>query len=147
MAIPVVRQARPEDLDALLELYRQLSHVPEPLNTPEASGAMRLMLGHPGMHLVVAELDGVVVGTVTVVLVPNLTHSARPWAQLENMVVHEDHRRERIGHRLIAHCEDITSKAGCYKVQLQSSHPRKAAHAFYEQEGFSPSSVGFRKYF
>ena len=99
------------------------------------------------MHLLVAELDKQVVGTVTLVLVPNVNHATKPWAQIENVVVHEAYRRAGIGHALMACCEQITREAGGYKMQLLSSQKRTEAHNFYKKEGFNPTSVGFRKYF
>ena len=150
MSTLVVRKALAEDLKALFELYRQLSSTPSTPELPslaEAVKAINLISAQPWMQLLVAVLEETVVGTVTVVVVPNVTHSARPWAQIENMVVHENHRRAGVGHALMARCEEIAREAGCYKMQLQSRNQRQDAHAFYEREGFSPSTVGFRRYF
>jgi GNAT superfamily N-acetyltransferase len=138
------------DLDALLRLYEQLS--------PENSGADRMssvvaleaILGSPGVTLLVAD-EGGVVGTATLVVVPNLTHGAKPWAQLENMVIDASVRGSGAGRLLIEECLRTAREAGCYKVQLQSGNQRRSAendaHGFYEHLGFAASSVGFRYYF
>ena len=147
MSALVVRSALAEDLKALLELYRQLGSTPELPSLPEAVKAINRISAQPWIQLLVAVLGEAVVGTVTVVVIPNITHSARPWAQIENMVVHENHRRAGVGRALMARCEEIAREAGCYKVQLQSRNQHHDAHAFYESEGFSPSSIGFRRYF
>jgi GNAT superfamily N-acetyltransferase len=146
----VVREAKPGDLAALLGLYVQLSSENAGTQPRNVAGPLRAILANRGMRLLVAELGGSVVGTVTLALVPNLTHGGRPWAQVENMVVEEDRRGTGVGRRLIEECLRIGHEAGCYKVQLQSGNQRREgrhdAHAFYAHLGFQPSSVGFRYY-
>ena len=147
MAEPVlVRDAIDADLPALLRLYGQLGDPNALPDVAPAAGALTAIRAQPGMHLLVAELGGQVVGTVTLVVVPNLTHFARPWAQVENMVVEETHRSSGVGRRLLDRCKDLAREAGCYKLQLQSANQRDGAHRFYERYGFAPSSVGFRLY-
>lgn len=147
----LVRSAGAADLRALLSLYVQLSleNAGTPLSEGEAS--LEAILANDGMRLLVAELGGRVVGTVTLVVVPNLTHGGKPWAQVENMVVEEGLRERGGGRQLIEECLRIAREAGCYKVQLQSGNQRREgpqdAHAFYAHVGFEPSSVGFRYYF
>jgi GNAT superfamily N-acetyltransferase len=146
MADVLIRKASPEDVDGLLELYRQLASSGELPNAGNAAMVIELIDSNPWMLYLVAELDDVVVGTVTMVIVPAVTHSAQPWAQIEHMVVHEAHRKTGIGHALLARCEEHIRSIGGYKMQLQSSNQRDDAHEFYEREGFSASSVGYQRY-
>jgi GNAT superfamily N-acetyltransferase len=141
-----VRTARANDLDAHLALYAELS--PNNAGTDRATAALAFdeLLTLPHTTLLVAEDRGAVIGTVTLVVVPNLTHQARPWAQLENMVVTERVRGTGVGKTLLAAALGIAWNAGCYKVQLQSANHRSAAHRFYERNGFSASSSGYRLY-
>ncbi|MCG3773985.1 MAG: Aminoalkylphosphonate N-acetyltransferase [Nitrospira sp.] len=142
----IVRKAQKEDAGALIELYFQLDETTELATLAQAESAIEEISKQPMIHLLIAELDKQVVGTVTLVLVPNVYHAARPWAQVENVVVHDAHRRSGIGHALMARCEQITREADGYKLQLQSSHKRKEAHTFYQKEGYGPNKVGFTKY-
>ena len=146
-----VRRASQGDLDALLRLYVQLSGGNAAAEPARAEGALRELLEAPGVTLLVAEVDRAVVGTVTLVVVPNLTHNAQPWAQVENMVTDASVRGSGAGRLLIEECLRIAREAGCYKVQLQSANTRNTAendaHGFYRHVGFEPSSVGFRYYF
>jgi GNAT superfamily N-acetyltransferase len=142
----LVRDAARADLPALLRLYGQLGDPDALPDVLTAAGALTAIGAQPGMHLLVAELGGQVVGTVTLVVVPNLTHFARPWAQVENMVVDETHRGRGIGRRLLDRCMELARDAGCYKLQLQSANQRDGAHRFYATYSFAPSSVGFRLY-
>jgi hypothetical protein len=50
---------------------------------------LRDILGMPGRSLLVAEVDDTVVGTIDLLIVPNVTHGGRPWAIVENLIVDE----------------------------------------------------------
>jgi GNAT superfamily N-acetyltransferase len=141
-----VRLATPADLDALLSLYVQLSRGNAGTDRAEAAEAFEQMLHRAGLSVFVAEAAGAVVGTATLVVVPNLTHGAQPWAQLENMVVAESARGTGVGATLLRYAVQAAWDAGCYKVQLQSDNARSGAHRFYEREGFAATSQGYRLY-
>lgn len=141
-----VRIAEERDLADLLSLYAQLSPGGELPASDLAAARMREMRAWPGLTLFVATVDRGVVGTVTLVVVPNLTHGGRSWAQVENMVVDERHRGTGAGRALLDACRSVASEAGCYKLQLQSANQRDGAHRFYESCGFNASSLGFRLY-
>ncbi len=150
MAKVAIRRASEGDLDALLRLYVQLSPGNAGTDTARAEPALAQVLGTPGITLLVAEREGAVVGTVTLVIVPNLTHNAQPWAQVENMVADASVRGSGVGRLLIEECLKLAGEAGCYKVQLQSGNQRTTAdndaHGFYRHLGFEASSAGFRYY-
>jgi GNAT superfamily N-acetyltransferase len=146
-----VRRAATADLDSLLRLYEQLSAANAATDRVRAATALEEILATPSVSLLVAEHDGTVVGTVTLVIVPNLTHNAQPWAQVENMVTDTSVRGSGTGRALIEECLRLAREAGCYKVQLQSANSRATAendaHGFYRHLAFEPSSTGFRYYF
>lgn len=142
-----VRPARVGDLAALVELYGQLADEPPAAPSDALRIALEDMIAVPFVQLLVAELRGAVVGTAELVVVPNVTHEGRPWAQLENMVVDREARGLGIGQALLQRCADIARGLHCYKIQLQSANHREAAHRFYETFGFAPSSRGYRLYF
>ena len=48
------------------------------------------------------EVDGVVVATTYLNLIPNLTRSASPYAVIENVVIEETRRDERLGKQIVA---------------------------------------------
>ena len=145
-----IRRATSGDLAALLALYTQLSQGNAATDSARAAAALETLLKREGVSLLVAESEGAVVGTVTLVIVPNLTHNAQPWAQVENMVTHATVRGSGAGRALIEECLCLAREAGCYKVQLQSANtratPENDAHGFYRHLGFENTSAGFRLY-
>lgn len=148
MADVAVRQALPEDLDALLSLYRELadtrSHA-APGDPASSAPLLAQILADPARLLVVAELDGRLVGSADLLVVPNLTYHGRPWAIVENVVVSA--RRRGVGRALFEHLIEHARSAGCFKLQLLSGSQRTGAHRFYGEIGLQALAEGFRLYF
>ena len=101
----------------------------------------------PGYQLLVADYKGIVVGTMALLIVPNLAHNASPWAIIENLIVDSRYRGQQIGQLLIEHAIEKVRESGCYKLMLTSNKKRRAAHKFYRSLGFEASSYGFSLYF
>ncbi|MDE2900251.1 MAG: GNAT family N-acetyltransferase [Chloroflexota bacterium] len=141
-----IRDANHGDVPALLRLLGQLDPPAEAPDEPAARAALDAIARHPGMRLVVAETDGEVVGSVVLAVLPNLTHHAQPWAQLENLIVDEAYRGQGVGRALTQWCEATARAEGCYKLQFQSRNHRKASHRFYRRLGYQALTVGFRRY-
>ena len=147
-----IRLATEADIPRILELYGDLviSTAPGELNrTPgtddyrRAFAKIRAATGH---ELLVAEEEGKVVGTMVLIIVPNLSHGGLPWAGVENVMVDADYRRRGIGKLLMDYVLAQAKKAGCYKIQLISDKSRKEAHKFYRALGYKASGHGFRLY-
>jgi GNAT superfamily N-acetyltransferase len=135
--VALFREARPDDLDAVLRLYRQL-HPNDPVLDGDSSAAVfEQILAAPGMHLFLLESDGVVVATTYLNVVPNLTRSASPYAVIENVVVEETRRGTGLGKRIMAATLQAAWDAGCYKAMLSTGSRNSATHAFYRACGFS----------
>ena len=97
-----IKKAHADDLPALLELYREL-HAADP--APESERAeivWHTILSNPYYHILVAKADGNVVASVTVIVIQNLTRSARPYAIIENVITAEAFRKKGIAGALMA---------------------------------------------
>jgi len=119
----------------------------EPAELTDAEGVLETISHQRDRLLLVAENPDGLIGTVDLLVVPNLTHHGRPWAVVENVVVLDDQRRTGVGRALMEAAIAHAVGAGCYKVQLQSAKHRDQAHAFYRALGFEPVSEGFKLYF
>ncbi len=91
------RDARPDDLDAMLELYRQLGPEDPVLSADDARSSFAALLASDMTNLLVAEHDGQVAATCLLLIVPNLTRGGRPFAVIENVVTLARHRRKGLG--------------------------------------------------
>ncbi len=133
----VVRLVEPDELDTLVELYQDL----HPTDVPYASrhelrALWAEVLENPMMHYLAAEVDGRLVASCTLVIVPNLTRAGRPFGLIENVVTHRDYRRHGLGTAVVQHGLDLAWKADCYKVMLLTGRKDPGVHRFYEQTGF-----------
>jgi len=146
-----VRPAVAADLPALIDLYEQLvegfGSGPQ-LSLAEAEAIFSAIAADPDRTLLVATVDGVVAGTVDLLVVrPSLTHRGRPWAAVENVVTGTGYRRQGVGRALMEEAARRSREAGCHRLQLLSRMQRTGAHAFYRAIGMEPSAQGFRLYF
>lgn len=142
----IVRPATESDIPRILELYNELTGGQHHLSPGETRPVFAQITAMPGHELLVAEENGAVIGTMVLLVVPNLSHGALPWAIVENMVVDERYHRRGIGQLLVEEAIARARKAGCYKVQLLSNKKRRKAHHFYQDLGFEASAHGFRLY-
>jgi ribosomal protein S18 acetylase RimI-like enzyme len=140
-----IRAATPADVEALVRLLEQL-HPAFPANRALARSVLETMLSQNGRRVLVAETEGQVRGTADLIIVPNLTHDASPWAIVENLVVDEQSRGRGIGRSLMDDIVRRAEDAGCYMIQLVSLKHRTDAHAFYGHNDFQPVAEGLRRY-
>lgn len=131
------RAAGPGDFEDIIRLYRQL-HPKDPILVDGSDAAVfQQILGSSGLHLFVLDLDGVIVATTYLNVIPNITRSAAPYAVIENVVVEESRRGTGLGKQIMTCTLQAAWDAGCYKVMLMTGSRRPATHAFYRACGFS----------
>jgi N-acetylglutamate synthase-like GNAT family acetyltransferase len=137
MVTPVFREARREDLPAVLRLLRQLNADDPALEPSVACAVFSSILDRPGLAVFVLELDCALVASTYLSVVPNLTRAAASYAVIENVVVDEAHRGQGLGKEIVARTLEVAWEAGCYKAMLQTGSRRPSTHAFYRACGFS----------
>jgi len=141
------RRATRADVPRVVALLQQLSLDGAPRETPGSAAyhaAFAAIDADPRQTLYVVEQDGVVVGTMTYVLIPNLSHGGRPIAQLESVVVDAAARGGGIGAAMMRFAIEQARRDGAVRVQLTSNRARADAHRFYERLGFVASHTGFK---
>lgn len=149
----IIRAATEEDIPRILELYEELVITTSEIEQNRDSSlddSLRVytqIQAMPGHELLVAEDEGEVVGSVVLLIVPNLSHRASPWAIIENVIVTQKYRRQGVGRQLMEYAVARAQEAGCYVIELSSNRTRHEAHQFYESLGFEASAHGFRLYF
>jgi GNAT superfamily N-acetyltransferase len=94
--------------------------------------------------LIVAELDGRVVGCLQLTFIPGLAFRGAWRGLIESVRIASDLRGQRLGEALIAHAVEACRSFGCRMVQLTSSKSRTDAHRFYERLGWARSHEGFK---
>lgn len=95
-------------------------------------------------ELVVAEKDGLVVGTLQITYAPNLTHKGSMRATIEGVRVSSDARSLGIGTQMLNWTIDRCRSRGCQLVQLTSDLVRLDAIEFYSNLGFRHTHAGLK---
>ena len=140
-----VRLAKPDDLAALLELYRHLHPLDDPLPSDGTQRDIwRAMLDQPGFSCVVGISEGSLVASCCLAIIPNLTRGGRPYALIENVVTHGDYRRRGFVKAVVSHALRWAWQSGCYKAMLLTGSKRPEVHRFYKSCGFlADDKTGF----
>ncbi|PKW08806.1 N-acetylglutamate synthase, GNAT family [Streptomyces sp. 1222.5] len=142
-----IRDATPGDLPAIVAMLAD-----DPLGAQRESphdlspyrAALERLDADPNQHLVVAEREGQVIGTLQLTIIPGLSHKGATRALIEAVRIHSDERGGGLGSRLIEWAVDRSRQLDCVMVQLTSDKTRSDAHRFYERLGFTASHEGFK---
>ncbi|AYF31012.1 GNAT family N-acetyltransferase [Micromonospora tulbaghiae] len=127
--ISVVEDVTDEVVKAFGRLLPQLSRSAEPLDAE----ALRTLIGWQGNRLLVARVDGEIMGALTLVMFPIPT-GLRAW--IEDVVVDEAARGRGAGEALTREAVRLARVAGARTVDLTSRPSRAAANRLYERVGF-----------
>lgn len=143
-----IREATPADADRLIELIA-LGAVPGAVaprvDADLTRAALAEIAADPRSAVLVAEEDGVVIGTLQLIVFRHVHNSGGLCAEIESVHVHPDVRGQGVGGLLLDAAVEQARATGCYRVQLTSNAARPDAHRFYERHGFTASHVGFKQ--
>lgn len=140
-----IRTVRPEELPALLELYRHLHRDDlEPESQERLQSSWRELLEDRKVSCFVGAREGLLISSCSLIVVPNLTRGARPYGLIENVVTRSEHRGRGFGFAVLRHALARARELDCYKVMLMTGTKNEPAHHFYRKVGFrSDLKTGF----
>lgn len=144
----VIREARPEDFEAVTALLEELGR-PKSLGTAEEPAVRERFdewLRASDRFVFVAEDDGVVIGMIDMALIgrPNFV---QPHAWVPDLIVTENARSRAVGAALLAKAEEVARGLGAFSLALESAHWRTRAHDFYLRQGMTDAARHFIKVF
>ena len=113
----MVREAKREDLDSLLKLYLFLHEERIPDHDRHLTETWDCVC----------------------VIIPNLTRNVRPYAFIENVVTHADHRGKGYAGECLEYARQIAEKENCYKMMLLTGSKKAGTLHFYEKTGYNSS--------
>lgn len=145
----IFRQATIDDLSAVVRMLaddflgrgRERYADPLPENYVKA---FREIEADPNNELIVAELDGAVVGTLQLTITPSISFQGSKRATVESVRVDEKFRGRGLGRKLMLWAIDRAKERGCVSMQLTTNMDRTDAHRFYESLGFSGTHLGMK---
>lgn len=144
-----MRQAGRADLPAIVALLHddetgRLREDPSVPLDPRYIAAFDAIDADPNQHLIAAELDGRVVGTLQLSFLPGLSFRGAWRGVIEAVRIASDLRGRRLGEQMILWAIEQCRARDCKMVQLTSTATRTAAHRFYVRLGFVQSHVGMK---
>ncbi len=123
----VVRACRPEDVSAVLELWRQGRS--EHATTTDRLGDVQQLLSNTPGSLLVADADGAILGA--------LIAAWDGWrGNMYRLVVRVEDRRRGIGLALVRAGEDHLRRQGASRVTALVAYEDELAAAFWEAAGY-----------
>ena len=134
-----IRKATASDAEALKSLYfEHLTKYPpsEEQDMTLWSKTLDRFAKDENMYLLVLEEDHQVVASVQMAIIENLTHNVRPFAVIENVVTHADHRNRGYASALLAKATEIAIEKSCYKMSLETGSNKESTLNFYRKNGF-----------
>ena len=134
------RELTSQDLQSLLELYKQLQPDDAPSSVEDSKTVWQEIENNPDIKYFGAIDNGKVVSTCFAVYIPNLTRNNRGICFIENVVTGKDYRNQGLASKVIDMAIAYAKEKGCYKAILQSGKARSEAHRFYENKGFDGDS-------
>jgi ribosomal protein S18 acetylase RimI-like enzyme len=145
-----VRAARRDDVPTIVRLLaddklgarREQATDPLPQVYWDAFDAIASQRGN---EVLIAELDGEVVGCLQLTVIPGLIRMGMTRGQLEGVRVSSHHRGRRIGELLVEAATNRARELGCKLVQLTTDKSRLDAHRFYERLGFESTHIGMKR--
>ena len=133
----MIREALPEDLNELLELYLYLHEESIPEDNEHLRRTWDQIMNDPNHHIIVNIIDGRIVSSCVCVIIPNLTRNVRPYAFIENVVTHKDYRKKGYATECLDHAKKIAKEENCYKMMLLTGSKRPETLHFYENAGYN----------
>ena len=143
----MIRRATRDDVPAVVALLADdpLGAAREdPTDRATYDTAYDRVAADPGQHLVVAERDGTVVGTLQLSVIPGLSRRGTTRTIVEGVRVARGERGSGLGTELVTWAVEESRRLGATLVQLTSDASRTDARRFYERLGFVASHVGFK---
>lgn len=135
----MVREAYKSEMNQILELYLYLHEKEVPEETAHLKQTWDTIIGDNNHHLIVCEIDGIIVSSCVCVIIPNLTRNVRPYAFIENVVTHGEYRGKGYATACLNYAKKIAEDNNCYKMMLLTGSKEQKTLDFYKNAGYNSS--------
>ena len=133
----MVRLAREDELESILELYLDLHEDKVPEDSEKRRAVWNKIMHDDNYNLIVNEVDGIIVSSCTCIVIPNLTRQITPYAFVENVVTKKEYEGKGYARACLEYAKKIAEENGCYKIMLTTGSPDERTHEFYMSCGYS----------
>ena len=137
MSILIVREAEKGDLPKLLELYTYLHDNPFPEINAHIENIWARIIKDANHHILLGFIGDKLVSSCVIVVIENLTRQQRPYAVVENVVTHPDHRGKGYGTLVLSAAKKKAAENNCYKIMLMTGAKQENTLNFYRRAGYN----------
>lgn len=116
----------------------------DPADLEPYYAAFGRIAAEPAQHLLVAERDGDLVGTMQLFVLHGLASRGSTRVQIESVRIASGARGSGLGTSMMRWAIEFARAAGASTVQLTSHASRSDAHRFYERLGFEHTHHGYK---
>jgi predicted GNAT family N-acyltransferase len=129
-----IRTAKKGDLEQILELYKHLHVNDLPVSGDHAKAIYKHITDSDNLHIFLLEEGGIMRASCYLNIIENLSRGCLPYGMIENVVTHEQYRRQGFAKAIVQHTLSFAWAENCYKVMLMTG--QKELVPFYESCGF-----------
>lgn len=129
--------------DELVQAFARLIPQLSKSSPPPTAAELAEMVSAPASDVLLARLDGAIVGTLTLVTF-RIPTGMRAW--IEDVVVDDSARGHGVGDQLNKFALQIAADKGCKTVDLTSRPSREAANRLYQRIGFVARETNVYRY-
>ena len=140
-----VRDAQSDDAPHVVRLIAELARAGSE-NSPITDRYVGQYLSCSGSCILVAEVEGQVVGLLSYSVRPNLYHAADSGL-IEGLIVAENRRGGGIGSALLSETLRRLESMGCAEVSVSTTPDNTDAQRFYRSHGLVDEAVSLEKHF
>ena len=133
----MVREATKNDLNNLLRLYLHLHEDKILEDSQNLRETWETIQGDRNHHIILNEVNGILVSSCVCVIIPNLTRNVRPYAFVENVVTHEKYRGRGYAMECLNYAKQIAIENNCYKMMLLTGSKKQSTLNFYAKAGYN----------
>lgn len=133
----MVREAKQEDLQGLLQLYLCLHETAVPEESERLHAVWQQILVDPMHHVLVYDAEDRIVSSCVCLIVPNLTRGLRPYGLIENVVTLDGFRGRGYASACLAYAREIAIENHCYKLMLMTGSKQERTLEFYRRAGYN----------
>jgi glucosamine-phosphate N-acetyltransferase len=137
----IIRELEEKDLAngflTTLDSLRETSS----MNNDKVVEIFKKIKSNPEHHIIIAEINGKIIGTTTLLIEPKFIHQGGLVGHIEDVVVDKNFQGKKIGEKIIKYVLEFSKNYGCYKTILDCSDNVKP---FYEKLGFKHNSNELR---
>lgn len=133
----LIKEAKIDDLQVLLELYTFLHDNPYPIVDTRIENLWTRLIEDTNHHILLGYFEKLLVSSCIVVIIENLTHQQRSYALIENVITHPDYRNRGYASLILSAAKDIAIQNNCYKIMLMTSSKKDSTLNFYRRVGYN----------